>query len=888
MRIISCYIRAFGGIRDMSFDFTDGLNTILWENGAGKTTLLTFIKSMFYGMDYKQGASKFYERTHFLPWDSDTCGGSLVFENEDGRYRIDRSFGKKKNDDTYTLFDENTKSESQDYDENIGERLFGVDKASFEKSIYFGQGSLETSITTSLNAKMGNISDVRDDMNRFDEAIKSIDDARADYERKTTKNPGKIFLIDKEIKACMEALERIPVLEGAVSDRRNSIEEKNESLEALSKEKEELSERIKSAGRQKEQQGIISAKKEQALKLKEEIQEKEDFFQGRIPEKDEIESMQTLQRDLVAGESRLSEINDRIPDEDRASFLTSVFGVENAITGQIIEQSTQESTQIAALRASAENTGFSEESQKALEECSVFFEKRLPTSEEIDEYRQDADRITAAEASLKVLTDSREAMEASMAKTGGGKNKLFIALIFVGVLIGLIGLLTSFAEPPVSTYGPPVGFVIGGIVTVVSVILLIQTNVSKGLHRKQNEERYRSVSQEIESNLSQSSMLKGKCLSFIGMFMETTEDEDIQGDLIDIQRKLDEYQRLLELQENFKKETAESTDALAELQMNLYSRLSGPAEIYGYDLFSTHKEAELLSKLSEDIKEYDRYLEDVAQVKQISDENSQISEKLEDFISRYTWDEEKGTEHRLTSLIGMLESYITAKESLEELEAEILSFQEENPHLEEESLETLQEKSREIEEKYEPLLQARVQEEEALAGILEDIDESEEMARGILALKERRAEMVKRVEVLVDTKKYLEQARDDFLSVYMKPLRDSMEKYTGMFLPSGMPDGAELTLDMDLSVRIFRRGTYYTGEHLSEGYGDLAFFCARLALMDILYKNGIPFFLMDDPFTNLDEDKIQKALCILEELSKDTQIIYLTCHGSRAKGKSIS
>ena len=51
MKLIKCYVSSFGKLKDFTFDFTDGLNTIKEDNGWGKTTLATFIKSMFYGLN---------------------------------------------------------------------------------------------------------------------------------------------------------------------------------------------------------------------------------------------------------------------------------------------------------------------------------------------------------------------------------------------------------------------------------------------------------------------------------------------------------------------------------------------------------------------------------------------------------------------------------------------------------------------------------------------------------------------------------------------------------------------------------------------------------------------------------------------------------------------
>ena len=61
--------------------------------------------------------------------------------------------------------------------------------------------------------------------------------------------------------------------------------------------------------------------------------------------------------------------------------------------------------------------------------------------------------------------------------------------------------------------------------------------------------------------------------------------------------------------------------------------------------------------------------------------------------------------------------------------------------------------------------------------------------------------------------------------------------------------------------------------------------CARFALVDVLYRKEQPVILLDDPFTNLDEDKIDRALRLLTEIARERQIIYFTCHESRMPNK---
>ena len=69
------------------------------------------------------------------------------------------------------------------------------------------------------------------------------------------------------------------------------------------------------------------------------------------------------------------------------------------------------------------------------------------------------------------------------------------------------------------------------------------------------------------------------------------------------------------------------------------------------------------------------------------------------------------------------------------------------------------------------------------------------------------------------------------------------------------------------------------------------------ALADVLNENGINMralslaetkdfgiirLILDDPFVNLDEEKIEHGKAFIREIAKEYQVIYFTCHESRA------
>jgi DNA repair exonuclease SbcCD ATPase subunit len=65
---------------------------------------------------------------------------------------------------------------------------------------------------------------------------------------------------------------------------------------------------------------------------------------------------------------------------------------------------------------------------------------------------------------------------------------------------------------------------------------------------------------------------------------------------------------------------------------------------------------------------------------------------------------------------------------------------------------------------------------------------------------------------------------------------------------------------------------------LSSGTLDQVYLAARLALADIVSEHKNPPVILDDPFANYDEKRLDNAMNVLKELSANHQILLLTSH----------
>ena len=137
----------------------------------------------------------------------------------------------------------------------------------------------------------------------------------------------------------------------------------------------------------------------------------------------------------------------------------------------------------------------------------------------------------------------------------------------------------------------------------------------------------------------------------------------------------------------------------------------------------------------------------------------------------------------------------------------------------------------------------------------------------------------RRYRLLLRTRDFLSDAKEAMTSRYMEPLLRSFREYYRMLSGS---DGSELFLDADTTVSVEQEGLRRDPGSLSIGYQDLLGLCLRLSLVDAMYTREKPFLILDDPFVNFDEEKTRLAREFLQQVSEKYQIIYFTCHRSRA------
>lgn len=144
---------------------------------------------------------------------------------------------------------------------------------------------------------------------------------------------------------------------------------------------------------------------------------------------------------------------------------------------------------------------------------------------------------------------------------------------------------------------------------------------------------------------------------------------------------------------------------------------------------------------------------------------------------------------------------------------------------------------------------------------------------------EKLEEYKKKYELLTATAAFLKQAEQNLKDKYVKPVKDEFVRYSEL-IERTLGEKVEMNKDFEISFE--RDGRLRPDGHLSAGQRSICALCFRLALIKNMYSTQPPFLILDDPFVHLDGAHLEKVKSVIEELSADMQIIYFSCHESRA------
>lgn len=866
MKIVSCHIENFGKLHEIDIDFAKGVNRICQGNGWGKSTFASFITAMFYGLDERGGRKK-EERKKYCPWQGGVYGGRLVFAVGDRRYAVTRIFGGKETEDVFELRDAATNLVCTDYSARLGEELFGIDKTSFARTALIAQGCCETAVTDDISAKAGNLADYTDDLNNYDTAVETLKKIM------NALNPNRATGSVSRRKEKIAQLERI-VLEGerlasAMDEEQAHIERENKAYEQLKEELRITNEEQKKASRLY----AASARKAEWERLQKRVQESRKqldaqaaAFPDGIPDSAALEEQ--IRRCGVFERAQERADTYRLTDgEQKELFALADRFRDKTPKQEEVETKLTKAKRLQFLLQKSASNRLTDEEKDRFEQLKKFFANETQDVFTIAKEWELRNGKNAAMLSEQAALSSLKASAAvrKQKKTAG------TVLAAAGVLLAAAGVFSAVVLS--GTFG---ALIAAGGVTMFVLGVVMRQRASK------DKETALEIAKTERSAAQKKARIRETdeaVASYLRSFGREFTEETVFSDLQEIAGKYQEYVLLRRKEqeageEENRKETAKITAEL-EAFLQPYQNCADETEFTDalYRLEADRKRFQTLCDRKKDYEEA------------VSDQKT-AQEEICAFLKRYAYPPQENLRNQITQIrdaenaYRLQEKFVRqAQEELAALEAEtdpsVFSLALPDGLLTPEETEV---KIAEITEDMETVHRSMTNDRQRLEKLKERFLEREEIKRELEELKELQEEERQKYRRVQIAREYLGKAKEAMTARYADPIMKRFRLYYEMLTQSAADS---YYMDANIALTVEEGGKQREITSLSAGYRDLIGICLRIAFIDVMYDEELPTVIMDDPFTNLDDQKQTAAGNFLRQLEKRYQIIYFTCSETR-------
>ncbi|MBQ9785731.1 MAG: AAA family ATPase [Clostridia bacterium] len=835
MRLLRLHVENFGTLHDFDLNLDAGLNVLHEENGWGKSTLAVFIKAMLYGMPATTKRSlDENERKKYLPWQGGAYGGSLEFSCAAGEFRIERFFGSKEAEDSFALYDLATKMESRAFGADVGRALFGIDEDSFERTFYLSQRTLTAKAdNSSITARLGSLLDAVDDIDTYDGAIASLEKRQKYYVVRGGR--GRVAELEKELSDARTELE-------ALRRMRETVDEKEAQAAALGVQIAEASQKLKDVQAALQRAGHAEHRARMLEDLRALDAKKKDLEQklhGRCPSDKELAEQRELLGQLRDAKARRDAIPSAAIRPERTELLTEE-AYASSPKGEIVPKLERACGEWGTLC-------HDESLLKASMGASRRFAGGVPTDEEINAARR---------ALANAQPREKETLERAR-----GTWFLSWTLRIAAVCCLAAGFFFW-------------GMTIVGIALVVAAIAVrIVANVRYARLSRENEAR------EMAEEARRQSDLQSVCTLLRRYGVQDTDPA----------RGLDELSYLVRA---YHDEMAAAREDRAKLEKivnrkkEVIAFLRAGFGAYGVKLTEKNDYRDELEALKRDLGRFERAGKDEDERSQrlaaAKAEYNGILKQMQSFVALY--DPEK--QYTVSELLRYVEAWARdlrrVQDDFSRKNRELTDFMREKKMDAGEALadeETLRARESGLQNQLSDDRDKRGKLLSEIDNLSLDADRIPEVEGRIASLAEALDEAKTNSRTVDLTRDYLEKSKTALSTRYLDGMQESFDHYLSI-LTEGEPPVSEM--DAEFAVSLRAAGKTRKMESFSRGWRDAVQFCVRLSLSEALCKDGErPFLLLDDPFVNLDDDRLTAAKRLLAVLSERYQIIHMVCHAER-------
>lgn len=852
-------------------DFSDGANIICEKNGWGKSTFVAFIRAMFYGLEGERKRSiEENERKRYKPWQGGVFGGQLVFEIQGKKYLISRVFKDKESNDEFELRDVTTNLPSKEYTNRIGEEIFKINRESFIRTVFIGQNQCETSSTDDINAKIGQLADNSNDLNNFEAATAKL--AEIISKLNPNRATGSISKRGEDI----AKYERIVQGGKGISDNIERYQKNLHDEEVLY---ECLKEQMKEAGETQkkisDQQSMVAKKSEwERLKkaVDKKIGDKETYgqkFPGKIPALEEVKKKISECNDMGRTYDRMAMYHVTQEEKDNLDSLTNTFAQHTPLEADF-EEMFSKAKKLSDLSQKYTSEQISYAEKERLDELEPCFANEL---ESVTSVVGKWNNRNTKKAALPSKQAALMALKASIESQRPQQSKKISILFIIGIILAVTGLLITVATSPIAGI---IMVAVGVGVAVVGILANKKVEPAQSGISPEFENLRRTIDEDEEFITKTDEEVEDYLLAHGKNFNEDTVSFVLQ----EITEESVEYASL-------KRKYEKSLDHTKQIDIeNLRQVLMIFLSKYGI-VSNDSKFVEDLYILKDKVEKYNILRDKQENLEKAEKEYETLRERLASFLNEYSYEVSNNISIQLSDIQDCVVNYENSIKALKDVEEELEQFEIANTisALNEikidESLPTL--------ENLNQIIQQLTDEREkvhnnignynkTLENLQEEYDEWEENCAKLKELKSIQSMEEKKYKCVSKAKKKLEMAKEVMTAKYADPILQGFSRYYEMI--SG-DEAIHFHIDANTTVTVDELGKQRDTNTLSSGYRDLIGICLRISLVDAMYQEEEPPLIMDDPFTNLDDKKVNAGMDFVGKLAEKYQIIYFTCSASR-------
>lgn len=518
---------------------------------------------------------------------------------------------------------------------------------------------------------------------------------------------------------------------------------------------------------------------------------------------------------------------------------TDVFP-ERVPEDEEFQQKNQDVQMMGVLKTTLYNLGLTDEEKAQYAKLADMFEEGCPDEAQIRDMDQQLEklaRLREQKSQLETKISYFEAMAMKREEPVAPVKKRIgmIVPVILLFLSGIAAAVAGFAVPDFAKYsmlfiGAGVFAVVIGIFLLAMRKALADRDVRRAkelrLQYQEEERKLREPVEEIQKTMDEASgeaeRIQQRAQKFLENYHVAYDVRDARSSLYELKTQIHEYERL--------KTRAAKSDAARE--------------------------------------EFDRIRESL-----LAFGKSTGVDFGEDIAAGLSQLQMKAAEYRLA--VKAYEQACRKKAEFEqEHPMEEITSIEKCPY----TLDELNEMIRDVDDRIEDVRDAIEQYTHQLEDMQEQLDVRDEKQEQLEICNRDQEQEAQTYHTLQLTQEFLQTAKEQFSARYLGPIENGFGKYYELL--TGDASGNWM-VNANIAVQMKEQGELRETKWLSAGYQDLLGVCMRLALVDAMYPGEKPFLVLDDPFVNLDEEKVRHGNELLQKISGEYQILYFTCHSSR-------